>query len=41
MWMTEQGCGETIEVVWMGNYEELNGMRVLKKIDNYGKELMK
>ena len=41
MLMTERGCGETIKVVWMGNYEELNGMRVLKKIDNYGKELMK
>ena len=27
--MTERGCGETIKVVWMGNYEELNGMRVL------------
>ena len=41
MWMTERGCGETIEAVWMGNYEEPDGMRVQKKIDNCGKELMK
>lgn len=41
MWKIERGCGETIEAVWMGNCEKPNGMRVWKKIDNCGKELIK
>ena len=40
MWMTDKGCGETIEAVWSENNFEPWDTRVLKKIDKCGQELL-
>ena len=31
MWMSEKGCGDTIEDVWQMNYVDSAGAKVLKK----------
>ena len=37
--MVDKGCGETIEGIWEASYDEGDNRRVLRKIENYGKEL--
>ena len=39
MWLADIGCGEIVEGVWQASYDEGDNHRVLKKIDNCGKEL--
>lgn len=39
MWLADKGCGETVEGVWLANFEEFGNQRVLKKIEKCGKEL--
>ncbi|XP_075649758.1 uncharacterized protein LOC142620243 [Castanea sativa] len=39
MWMTDKGCGATIEGVWKENFEEPRTEILLKKIDRCGFEL--
>ena len=41
MWMTDKGCGETIEAMWTENSLEPWDTRVLKKIDKCGHELLR
>ena len=41
MWMSESGCGETIEAVWQGSYSDSAGRKILKKIETCGTELTK
>ena len=40
MWMTDKGCGETIEAMWIENSLEPWDTRVLKNIDKCGHELL-
>ena len=39
MWMTDKGCGETIEGVWKTNFDEPQTEKILRKIDQCGLEL--
>ena len=39
MWMTDKGCGETIEGVWKTNCDEPQTEKILRKIDKCGLEL--
>ena len=39
MWLVDKGCGETVEGVWQARYDEAENMRVIRKIENCGKEL--
>ena len=39
MWLADKGCGETVEGVWQARYDEAENMRVIRKIENCGKEL--
>ena len=39
MWLADKGCGETVEGVWEAHYDEGDNRRVLRKIENCGKEL--
>ena len=41
MWISESGCGETIEAVWQGSYADSVGRKILKKIETCGTELTK
>lgn len=41
MWMTNKGCGQTIEVVWRTGNNEAKNVKLIKKIERCGKELMK
>ena len=39
MWMTDKGCGETIEAVWTENSLDPWDAKVLKKVDKCGHKL--
>ena len=39
MWLADKGCGETVEGVWEASYDEGDNRRMLRKIENCGKEL--
>ena len=39
MWLADKGCRETVEGVWEASYNEGDNRRVLRKIENCGKEL--
>lgn len=39
MWMTEKGCGKTIEAVWSTGNDEAENVKLIKKIDKCGREL--
>ena len=41
MWMSESGCGATIEAVWQQVVDEPRGEKVIKKVDKCGKRLTK
>ena len=41
MWISESGCGETIEAVWQGSNADSVGRKILKKIETCGTELTK
>ena len=41
LWMTEKGCGETIEAMWKETYDAYGGQKILKKVDRFGLELTK
>lgn len=41
MWMTEQGCTDTVQAVWQWDIGEIEELKVLKKKDDCGKELIK
>ena len=41
MWMSEPGCGETIEAIWKKNCTEPVGDKVIKKIDTCVEKLTK
>ena len=41
MWITDKGCGETIEAVWKETYDANGGQKILKKVDRCGLELTK
>ena len=39
MWLADKWCGETVEGVWEASYDEGDNQRMLRKIENRGKEL--
>ena len=39
MWLADNGCGETVEGVWQARYDEAKNLKVIRKIENCGKEL--
>ena len=39
VWLSDKGCGETIENVWLATYEETKDTRVTRKIEACGVEL--
>lgn len=39
MWMTDEGCSRTVEVVWKEDSDEPWGTRVIKKVEKCGREL--
>ena len=41
MWLSDKGCGETVEGVWQVSYEDKGNTRVTRKVENYGKALTK
>ena len=41
MWMSEPGCGATIEAIWQQVGVDLRGEKVIRKIDKCGKRLTK
>ena len=41
MWMSDPGCGATIEAVWQQGGDGHRGERVIKKVDKCGKSLTK
>lgn len=41
MWMTDKGCGKTIEDVWKEKNDEAGRLKILKKVDRCGQELTK
>ena len=41
MWLSNKGCGETVEGVWQVSYEDKGNTRVTRKVENYGKALTK
>ena len=41
MWLGDKGCGETVEGVWQANYDDAENRRVLQKLENCGKALIR
>ena len=41
MWLTEQGCSDTIQAVWQRDHGENEILKVIRKVDECGKELTK
>lgn len=39
MWLADKGCGETIEGVWQASYGGAENLKVIRKLENCGKEL--
>lgn len=39
MWLSDKGCGEVVEGVWLSNIGGTKNTQVLRKIDLCGKEL--
>ena len=39
MWLANKGCGEMVEGVWKARYDEAENLKVIRKVENYGKEL--
>ncbi|XP_023904265.1 uncharacterized protein LOC112016019 [Quercus suber] len=39
MWLADKGCGETVEGVWQISYDGVENSKVIRKIENCGKEL--
>ena len=41
MWLTEQGCSDTVQAVWQRDNGENEILKVIRKVDECGKELTK
>nr|XP_023892926.1 uncharacterized protein LOC112004916 [Quercus suber] len=41
MWLTEQGCTDTVQAVWQRDSGENEAFKVIRKVDECGKELTK
>ena len=41
MWLSDKGCAETVEAMWLSRDFEQSNSRVLKKIEKCGVELIK
>lgn len=39
MWLADKGCGEIVEGVWQAMYDVVDNSKVIRNIENYGKEL--
>lgn len=38
MWLADKGCGEIVEGVWLASYGGVKNLKVIRKLENCGKE---